>query len=245
MFTNSDSGTNSREAWFMLPARFVLFLIFQGLFALIYWLTGNTRAWDSSSAWWPITVTLANVICIVLLIKLFKRESLSYKGLFRFERQYIKKDILVLLGFLVISGPIGYLPNILIARGLFGNEVVASELLFRHLPLWAAWLSLFFLPITQGLAELPTYFGYVMPRLKTTTNSAILAVVLPSLFLAIQHIGAPLLLDSRFIVYRMTMFLPFAFLVGILLYWRPRLLPYMAIIHILMNISTAILLLNA
>lgn len=35
------------------------------------------------------------------------------------------------------------------------------------------------------------------------------------------------------------MFLPFALAVGFLLRWRPRLLPYLAIVHILMDFSLA------
>ena len=40
------------------------------------------------------------------------------------------------------------------------------------------------------------------------------------------------------------MFIPFAFLAGIALRWRPRLLPYVAIIHILMDMSFASMLLS-
>ena len=244
MHENNHPDLNTQPAWLMLPSRVVLFLVFQVLFALVYCISGTADAWSSSADWWPISVTLTNVICIILLVKLFRSEGLSYKKLISFEKQFIKNDSIVLLGFLVIAAPIAYLPNILIARGLFGDEAIATNMIVGNLPLWAIWLSLFVLPITQGLAELPTYFAYIMPRLKAATNSTILAIILPSLFLAVQHLSAPLLFDSRFIVYRITMFLPFAFLVGILLYWRPRMLPYIMIIHVFMNISTVILMLT-
>ena len=35
------------------------------------------------------------------------------------------------------------------------------------------------------------------------------------------------------------MYIPFAFLIGIVLNWRPRSLPYFAIIHVLINMSLA------
>ena len=54
----------------------------------------------------------------------------------------------------------------------------------------------------------------------------------------------PLLLDLRFMSWRLLMFLPFAFMVGILLHWRPRLLPYMVIVHILIDAATAASLLS-
>jgi hypothetical protein len=40
------------------------------------------------------------------------------------------------------------------------------------------------------------------------------------------------------------MYIPFAFLVGIVIRWRPRLLPYMAIIHVLIDMAFAAMLLD-
>jgi len=40
------------------------------------------------------------------------------------------------------------------------------------------------------------------------------------------------------------MYLPFAVFVGIVLHWRPRLLPYFVVIHVLMDISFALMLLS-
>jgi hypothetical protein len=35
------------------------------------------------------------------------------------------------------------------------------------------------------------------------------------------------------------MYIPFAFATGLVLHWRPRLLPYMAVIHTLMDMAFA------
>ena len=40
------------------------------------------------------------------------------------------------------------------------------------------------------------------------------------------------------------MFVPFAFLVGIALMLRPRLMPYMVVVHVLMDMAFAIMFLN-
>jgi hypothetical protein len=64
-----------------------------------------------------------------------------------------------------------------------------------------------------------------------------LAVGFASLFLSLQHITAPLVFDMRFILWRGLMYLPFAIYVGILIRWRPRLLPFICAIHLLMNLS--------
>jgi hypothetical protein len=93
--------------------------------------------------------------------------------------------------------------------------------------------------VTQGLIELPTYFIYIMPRLEAITRKKWLAIAVASFFLAFQHIAVPLIFNYRFILWRLIMFLPFAFLMGIIIHWRPRLIPYLMIGHVLIDLSTA------
>jgi hypothetical protein len=54
-----------------------------------------------------------------------------------------------------------------------------------------------------------------------------------------------LILYGRFIAWRLVMFMPFAFLVALVMRWRPRLLPYLAIVHALMDISAAAMFFSA
>jgi membrane protease YdiL (CAAX protease family) len=91
-------------------------------------------------------------------------------------------------------------------------------------------------PITNGLAELPTYFGYVQPRLVPQIGR-VAAVLITGLMLACQHATLPLLFDARFIAWRLIMFVPFGLLVAVMLRWRPQLLPYMVVVHMLMDAS--------
>ena len=80
-----------------------------------------------------------------------------------------------------------------------------------------------------------------MPRLEAQTGRTWLAVLVPSLFLAIQHCTLPLLMDGRFITWRLLMYLPFALFVGLLLHWRPQLLPYLVVVHGLMDMAAALM----
>ncbi len=82
-------------------------------------------------------------------------------------------------------------------------------------------------------------FGFVMPRLEAQGLPRWLAVGLPSLVLGLQHAAMPLLFDARFFTWRALMFVPFAVLTGCILRWRPRLMPYIALVHVLMNMSVA------
>lgn len=225
----------------MLFARTLLFAAFQALFALGMTLAGSTAAWDASNAWWPVAALLTNLVCIALLIVLFRSEGKSFWSLFRVEPGTWRKDMLPLLLALLITGPIGFLPGTLLSQALYGDPQAASLLMIQPLPLWGALLSILF-PLTIIFAEIPLYFAYVQPRLEALSGSRTLAVLLPALMLSLQHATLPLRFDPAFIIYRAFMFLLFALMLSLLLRWRPRLLPYFVIVHGLMDLSVVVFL---
>lgn len=241
--TNVPSARSS--PWLLLFGRSILFLAIQALFAFGFMITGSANAWTDGAAWWPVVVTIANVLCLTAMISFYRVEGKSYWEIFRIRRENVKGDLLALLGTLVIAGPVGYLPNVLLANRLFGDPQTVLDLFVRPLPLWVAYASILLFPITQGLTEIPLYFAYVMPRLSERRFPNLLPVILPALMLGLQHFAVPFLFEIRFIAWRALMYIPFAFLVGIIMHWRPRLLPYIAIIHVLMDLSFATMLLSA
>ena len=228
--------THARWAWIMLFARTLLFLGWQAVIALICLLLGSSSAWAAAAAWWPLTATLSNIVCLILLSRLLQREGRRYRELLHVRIATIKSDLLILLGLLFISGPLSYLPNPLAAQWLFGSPEAPMALLVQPLPLIAAVILMVAFPISNGLAELPTYFGYVQPRLVPQIGRAA-AVLVTGLMLAFQHVTLPLLFDARFIGWRLLMFVPFGLLVAVILRWRPQLLPYMMVVHVLMDAS--------
>jgi hypothetical protein len=228
--------------WLILPARTLLFAGIQACFALGFLIAGSTDAWQASAAWWPFAVTITNLICVGSLITLFQREGKNFWHIFRFERETLKNDLLTAFVILLFSAPIAMLPNILAARWLFGDQQIALALFIRPLPEWAKYASLVIFPTTIALGELPTYYGYIMPRLESQTQRKWLSILLPAFFLAAQHIALPLVFTLPYLIWRLVMFIPFAVYLGILLHWRPRLLPYLVIMHALMDLSTAALL---
>ena len=227
------------QPWLMLVIRSLLFLAFQALIALVFLLGGAPTAWNQSTAWWPFAVIFTDLVCLALLIRFYRQDGQRFWDVFRIERQFVKADLRFMLGFLVVAGPLGYLPNILSARWLFGDPQIALDLLVRPLPVWAAVTSVALFPLLQGLVEIPTYMLYALPRLEARGMRPWLAVTLTSFFLSFQHVFAPFIPDARFITYRMVMFLPFAVLIAIVMRARPRLMPYMAVIHALMDLSVA------
>lgn len=220
----------------MLLARLALFAGFQALSALSFILQDSAAPWDASVAWWPLVGVLTNISCLALLMLHLRREGLRLRDLYRVEPHVIWREILITLALFVVGGPLAMLPSQLLGSALFGDVALTADIMFRPLPQWAIIVSLLF-PLTIAFAELPTYFAYVMPRLEALTQRTWLAVLLPSLFLAAQHIALPLVFDARFMLWRFGMFLPFALFCGIALRWRPRLLPYFMVIHGLMDLQ--------
>jgi hypothetical protein len=228
----------------MLIARPALFLATQAIFALGFFLAGSPLAWEEGANWWLITVALADLACFFLLVRIFKAEGNSYWDIFRIDRKTIKGDLLALVIMTALVAPFATLPNIWLGQAFFGNPEATLELIVRPLPLWAVYLAIFSFSIAQGFTELPTYFGYCMPRLEFQGLNRWLAIFIPGLMLGLQHIAAPLLFDVRFIAWRGLMFIPFALVTGFAIYWRPRVLPYFIVVHILMNMSFATMFLS-
>lgn len=239
------NSTNAKAfPWLLLFGRTVLFFGVQALFALGIYASGAAQAWDAGADWWPLGVTLVNGICLATMVFLMQSEGDNYWALFRIQRPHVKADLLALGVILIIAAPVSYLPNLLLANALFGDTQQALDLFVRPLPYWAAVASILLFPITQGLVELPLYFLYVMPRLHRQGMNRAWALTLVAVMLSLQHIAIPFLFNLRFITWRALMFLPFAFLVGFVLDWRPRLLPYLAIVHVLLDLATAAMLLG-
>jgi len=228
----------------MLFSRITLFFLVQAVFALGFYLVGSNPAWENSANWWPLTVTIADLICLGLLMKAFQADGRNYWGIFRIDRKKIWGDLLALLGLTIITAPLTFLPNVWLGTALFGDSAATQNLFYRPMPHWAVYLAIIAFPLAQGLTEVPTYFGYVMPRFEMQGMKKWSAISLPALMLGLQHIAMPFLFDTRFIAWRALMFIPFAFLIGIAFHWRPRLLPYFVVVHILMNMATITVFLN-
>jgi hypothetical protein len=170
---------------------------------------------------------------------MFKSEGIRYFDFIRFSRATVKADLLWFFGAIIIGLPIAAAPMNPLGAALFGDAMTPTTMMFRPLPTWAFVLSFLF-PLTIAFAELPTYFGYVMPRLFAkgeTQTHPWLAWLIASFFLGAQHMFLPLILDGRFMLWRLGMYLPFALFAGLALKLRPTLLPYLMIIHALMDFS--------
>lgn len=220
----------------LLSSRILLFAFFQAILALIF------NSWHESEKYWMLTATLGNFVSIYLLFKLFKNEEKRYLDLFRFDKLNLGKDLSLFFLLVLILIPLALVPNYFLSKWLWGDPMQSYLLLFQAIPKGIAYFLLIAFPLSIALAELATYYGYLMPRLKEVLNKKWLAVLLPVIFLSIQHCCLPLIFDAKFILYRGLMYFPFALLIGIAINRRPRLLPYFIILHGLMDLQAVIML---
>lgn len=230
-----SSSKLSAFPWLLLLTRLALFAIVQAGIAFVLFLSGVSDPWNESARWWLFSVIITNIITILFLVQVYRAEGKHYLDILHFERSTIWQDLALTIGAFIIAAPIGTIPGNALAGMLFGNPDVPVAMMFSSVPLWAVLIGLLF-PLTIAFAELPTYFGYAMPRLEQQVGNGWLALILASLGLSLQHMTLPLILDWRFILWRAMMFLPFASYLGLLLKFRPRLLPYLAVLHFLIDL---------
>jgi hypothetical protein len=170
-------------------------------------------------------------VSFILLRRQMRVEGLGLRAVYYGWRRPIWRELLIALGVLVFAGPLAQVPQSLLGQWLFGEPMIAVQVMMRPLPLWALYPLMLLFPLTIALVELPLYFGYVMPRLHALTGQGGLALALAVLALAAQHITLPLVPDTRFIFFRFLVFVPLALLLGTALRLRPSLMPYLMIGH--------------
>jgi hypothetical protein len=91
----------------LLFSRLFLFAFFQSMIALLL------NSWTESEKYWLLTATLTNIVSIIILAILFRREGTKYLSIFRFSKSGRKKDMLIFLALIVLSIPL------VLARVLF------------------------------------------------------------------------------------------------------------------------------
>jgi hypothetical protein len=214
----------------------MLFLFFQSAIAMLL------NSWESSQKYWLLAASLTNIVSIFLLISLFKREDTRFLYLFRFNRVSFRKDLLIFIGLTVILVPVAFLPNNFLSVWLWGNAEIPFKMMFQPIETWILYILLLAFPVTITLAELATYFGYLMPRLEKQLKIKWVSILLPMLFLSLQHCTLPFIPDVKFIIYRGLVFFPFALFLGVSIRYRPTLFPYFAILHGVMDLGTVMML---
>jgi membrane protease YdiL (CAAX protease family) len=222
----------------VLSSRMILFLLFQMIIAFFLSSLGD------SVKYWTLSATLTNIVSIIILIILLREEKTSFFSFFRFQKEKIKTDLIWFILFILISVPLAIAPSLALSNLLWGNTEYYHQVLFQPINKSLLYFLLFAYPISTGLAELTTYFGYIMPRLKVQVNSPWIVIALPVIAFSVQHCTLPLVFEGKFIFFRGLMYFLFSLVYGVVIYKRPSLLPWLTILQVLIYILPMTMLLT-
>ena len=215
---------------FLLPLfRNVLFIIVGLLFVII-----SKKTFEQGSQWWSVICVVCNIITIILLTIIFKKEGTSYKEIIACQKgkKHLKETLIIVAMMLIlgIGGMYGF------GFLIYGYVPIT---MVQPIPVWLAVVNIIFLPITVVFAELPLYFGYSLKKIEQITDNKFLAISYTVFFYALQHSFIPLIFDFKHIIFRFLSFLPLMIILGII-YYKKKKLTQLMIGHAVLDVATAV-----
>lgn len=241
----SDGRIPMRRVWGMLILRSALSFGLLVVLACVLAVLGHRSPVAGSAAWWLWFVTAANIACVILMHRFGRAEGLRLRDVYYVRGSTWRGDLLWALVALVGVAVFALLPGTWLAGALWRDPNYPNSLLFQPLPLLAVYPLFVLMPITQALAELPTYWGYVAPRLRASGIGRWLVIGIVGALLSLQHMFFAFQLDWRYDLWLAVKFLPFALWTGFIVDRRPTTLPYLMGLHLALDSSLPVLLLLA
>ena len=158
---------------FLLPIRCAVFFL---LFVIGSAVTGKSL--DAISHWWSVAASAVNLLTILLLVLVSRKEGGTYWTLINYEKgKTTPKQIIVMILLIVVLGMGGmFLAGFL----CYGVMPYAAPMLIAPIPLWLAVINIPLLPITTAFAEDGLYLGCGVSRMKNKYA----AVLVPAFFFA-------------------------------------------------------------
>ena len=230
-----------RRVWAMLALRSVLSFALLLALAAAFSLAGRPDAVTASAAWWLYFATVANIVCLVLMRRFARHEGLRLRDVFFVDKSTWKGDLLWAFIFMLGTAVVAMLPGTYLAAVLWGDAAYPEAMLFQALPLVAVYPLFVLMPVTQALAELPIYWGYVAPRLQAWGMKRWVTIAVVGSTLSLQHMFFAFQLDWRYNLWLAVKFLPFALWTGFIVDRRPTALPYLMGFHFLIDATLPVL----
>lgn len=218
----------NQKTGLVLLTRCFLFVIAFSLCSII-----AQRNLTEITHWWSIIASAVNIVTIVVLGFICKRNHITYRELIHYEKN--KESILKGIGFIVIMLLIGMGGMYLAGWLCYGVFPYLAPMMIAPIPTYLAVINVFVLPITTTVAEDGLYLGYGVNGFQTKWA----AILIPAFFYALQHCFIPTIPDIQFIMYRFLSFLPLTVWICYQ-YYRKRNPIYIMIGHWILNIATTI-----
>jgi hypothetical protein len=212
----------------LLALRLFSLLATQVLIAATIAITGGREPWWSSVAWWPWSLSLANLLGLGLVWAARRRHGLTIANLY-LPTGWRTAARPALMGgpFLVV---LAIVPAAALAQVLWPDPGVGRWLLRGAEPPLHLILGLLIAPATSALLELPLLRWW----LAHSERKGFAEIAVATLFFSAQHALHPFAPALSFFLWRSLMSLPIAFLFAFSLARRPGLLPYWLVTHALL-----------
>jgi hypothetical protein len=226
----------------LLPARTFFLLAAQTLFALTFRFRHDAQPWRSSTAWWTVYGTLADLGCLAMLIVVTRRQGLRVRDLIPPSTLSPFKTVLRGLGYFLPVMPVFLGGFVLSSYAVYGDirpHVDAALLGSRRLPVWALVYSVtLWWPVWSATEEI-TYQTFFLERLRRAFGRPAGAIALVGFWWAAQHSALPFLPDVRYVLWRLLGFLP-GVIVLMTIYLRTRQIRPLIVAHSLMDFVAAV-----
>lgn len=182
---------------YLLPIRSVIFILVFVLGAII---TGKELS--EISNWWTIIATIVNVLTIILLVMISKKNGVTYWDLINYKKgaSSVKQIVIISIIILVVGTGGMYLAGFI----CYGVIPYAPPMIIAPIARMLAIVNFFLLPVSTALAEDGLYLGCGVNVIKNKWTG----IITPAFFYALQHCFIPTLFDGRYIFYRFLSFLP-------------------------------------
>ena len=235
----SSSGLSWWPVILFLPARLVFAFIAQGVTAGLFAFQGSSNAWQDAAAWWPVYSTITDILCLLSLVWLTRREGLTLIDLVGVRGKAALRQLAWTPAYLLAIAPAAVLASIV--TQLFYGPALPPMIAIVDLPLAGALYSLVIWPVIWVVAEELGYLGYLLPRVEALSGRTWLAVLVVTFFWGLQHVAIPFIADGTYLVSRVLA--AWAATGGITLVfvlWRRRLVPIIGA-HYVFDLATGFL----
>lgn len=228
----------NKYAIIALVMRTVLFALIGVLMIILFKLLNYPSPTAIVQKYWFFQVIIANITTFILLKSFLRKDNRTYRSVFGFRKELLKRDIFLSVGLLIPSAILGIGGMLCSAYLIYGNTEI-MKVMNHALPIVPAMAALLLFAPSIALTETPTYFGYAYNKFADGGKSWA-GLFLCSFFLALQHISIPMIIDWQYMLWRFLSFLPLAVLFGYFYMRTGRLLP-LIIVHFLMDIQVTIM----
>lgn len=219
-----------------LPTRLVYSFLAQSIFAGLFALGGAPIPFYAAASWWPVFLSITDILCLLSLIWLTRREGLKLVDLVGVRGRAVLRQLAWTPAYLLAIAPGGILASAV--TQLFYGRVAPPYLSIVDLPLIGALYSILIWPLLWAVTEELVYLGYLFPRMEALCGKTWPAVLIVTFFWGLQHLANPFIADGTYLISRvLAAWAAVGGITVVFTLWRRRLVPIIGA-HYILDLAT-------